>query len=173
MLGLDRGWRGGELGKEFLRQAITGMPVLEAHSAPGDRVNLSQPKLSFLSHNARGVVALEAKPGDVGPLVVVSLESHAYRLPRPPERDDTGCCRVFSVWPIVGNGHPPGRDRPLGSAGIPTALRMASQYEILDVTACETQARRLVQSVSGPLDCVRLLHGPYLITSSAQAHGNQ
>jgi len=47
------------------------LPVLEANNVTIARIKLPQPKLDFLSDDSGWVIALEAQPSNLSPLVVV------------------------------------------------------------------------------------------------------
>ncbi|MGI8440132.1 MAG: hypothetical protein ACR2NV_08110 [Thermoleophilaceae bacterium] len=78
-------------GKDLARS-----PVLEPYHPVSISVELPEPKVDLLGHNATGVVTLEAQPRDVGFLVVMTLICSLLRS-RDPEGDAKALVEAHQV----------------------------------------------------------------------------
>ena len=87
---------------QYHHEVLACAPVLEPDDAALCRIELAQSELGLLGDDRGRVLALEAKPGDVGLLVVVAVDLHRILNPtldatrsrsaRPRHRPDRGGC---------------------------------------------------------------------------------
>lgn len=63
--------------EQLRRQGFARLPVLEGDDLARHRIRLAQPEVDLLTPDACGVIALEAKPGDVGLAIVVAVDLYA------------------------------------------------------------------------------------------------
>jgi hypothetical protein len=138
--------------KEICRKLSARLPELQPNDLPGAGIEFPQARVRLLSHNRARVVVLETHPGDISIGIVMTVDSHTYRLAPPPDRHNASHKRIVAIRVLVGNHEAAGHDLPRCLALVTPPFAVLGEQRRLDIMASEVELSRLVERVVGPAD---------------------